>query len=193
LALTPKEVKDQLLAAIDQAIEKGDWIGSHFLMNILKQLQDLRTYVLHELSEEPSAAPGSNHNLPQKQLDLAEEKEGYVRVYVSLYQSESDSLDRWFSTIKMLTGYGVSRPVYATEEEIQHVMRERRSPHDAYVSLWVKKTDIIPSYSGSPVKDRWGYTLLTLKEGSIQLQNIILFMHSGRRYYLTNRGLVLAA
>jgi intracellular multiplication protein IcmQ len=185
LDLTPKEVKDRLLEAIDQAIEKGDWMGSLFLANILKQLQDLRAYVAHELDDKVLTAAES-----QKRRQDQPEREGYVCVYISLYQAESDRLDRWFSSIKMLASYGVSRPVYASEEEIQHMIRDKQSRSDAYVSIWVKKTDILPAV-GLPSKDRWGYPLLSLREGSIRLENIIAFFHSNEEYYLTDQGLVL--
>lgn len=185
--LTPKEVRDRLVEAIDQAIEKGDWTGSLFLANILKQLQELRAYVEHELGE---SALSVTDAIQKRRRTLTAEREGYLCAYISLYQSESDRLDRWLATIRMLVGHGVSRPVYASEEEIQHMIREKQSRSDAYVSIWIKKTDIIPSVA-APLKDRWGYTLLTLREGSIQLENIIAFFHGSNEYYLTDQGLVL--
>jgi len=187
LSLTPKEVKDQLVTAIDQAIEKGEWTGSLFLKNILKQLEELRGYVIQELSEDTSAK-----TISQKRQEAPQEREGYERVYISLYQSESNRLDRWVATIKMLTGYGISRPVYRSEEEVQHMIREKQSKSDAYVTAWVKQADILPSYSGTPLKDRWGYELVALKEGSVKPENIIMFVHDGKQYYLTDQGLMLA-
>ncbi len=186
MTLTPKEVRDQLVTAIDQAIEKGEWADSLFLKNVLKQLQQLRGYVITELDEEISASAGSK---PKRVVP--EKLEGHERVYVELYQADSDRLDRWFASIKMLTGHGLSRPVYRTEDDVQRMIRDKQSKNDAYVTAWVKTTDIIPPYAGTPLKDRWGYELLTLKEGSIKPENIIVFVHNGSQYYLTDQGLVL--
>jgi len=182
---TSKEVKDQLVAAIDEAIEQNEWTGSLFLKNILKQLQELRAYIIQELSEDTSPSVGSKIREATLQ-----EREGYERVCIALYQSESDRLDRWFATIKMLTGYGMSRPVYRSEDEVRRVIQAKQSKSDAYVVVWVKKIDILSPYGGVPLKDRSGYELLTIKEGSIKPENIITFVHGGQHYYLTDKGLV---
>jgi Dot/Icm secretion system protein IcmQ len=187
LNLTPKEIRDQLVLAIDEAITKGRWESSLFLKNTLKQLQTLRAHIIKELGEEDDAVVTTDS---AQAMLLLTEREGYERIYIALYQSESDNLDRWFSTIKMLTGYSMSRPVYRSEEEVRHMIREKQTKSDAYVIVWVKQADILPSYSGVPLKDRWGYELLTIKEGAVRSENIVMFVYNDTRYRLTHQSLL---
>ena len=49
MTTTISKLRDQLLQTVDNAIEKGRWDNSLFLKNILKQLQELREYIIKEL------------------------------------------------------------------------------------------------------------------------------------------------
>lgn len=189
MSLNLTEIRDQLLEAIDKAIKEGNWDSSLFFRNILKQLLEIREHIAQTFTEAGDVAPSLTpvahyHAIPDT-------KEGYERVYIALYQAEGGRLDRWFSTIKMLTIYSVSRPVYRSEAEIGEVIRTKKGKSDAYVIAWVKQSDIIPSYSGSPLKDKWEHELLTLKEGSIKLENIVRFVHDEKNYYIHGEELVV--
>jgi len=187
---TISKLRDQLLQTVDNAIEKGRWDNSLFLKNILKQLQELREYIIKELGE---TAPTEVVDIQQRIRKIIQEKEGYQRVYIALYQTESDRLDRWLVTIKLLAGgYSVSRPIYASETEIQSMLREKNGKGDAYVVVWVKQSDILPPQEGMPLKDRWGHDLLHLKDSFFRLENVIEFVLNGRRYHLADHGLKLS-
>lgn len=191
MSLNLKEIRDRLLEAVDKAITEGSWETSLFFKNIKKQLLEIREFIVTELAEEGEETPTATID-PDHHTHALEEREGYERVYVTLYQTDSARLERWLSTIKMLTGgHSVSRPAYRNEADVEEVIRIKQSKSDAYVMVWVKQSDIIPSYSGAPLKDKWQHELLTLKEGGIKLENIIEFRHDGKTYHLRGDTLVL--
>ena len=183
-------LKEQLLAAVDSAIENGYWDSSLFLKNMLKQLQELRAYISKELTGNIPAT--KEEEIKQRIVNILREKEGYKTVYIALYQTENDRLDRWLLTIKLLSEYGISRPVYGSEAEMHNMLREKHGKGDAYVSVWVKETDILPTKGeGSLLKDRWGQVLLQLKDGFFRLENVIEFVLNGRRYHVLENSLIL--
>lgn len=180
------EVKDKLLEALDEAIHQGHWQGSLFYKNILKQLLELRKYVEEKLGAQLTEVSHGSENNPAS----VEAKEGYEIVYISLYQAETDRMDRWLLTIKSLTEQYVSRPVYRNVAQLEELIRAKRSRTDGYVAVWVKSSDILLSSSGVPIKDRLGNELLTLQQGCVQLENIIEFVHDGRQYRIIDNQLV---
>ena len=128
----------------------------------------------------------------QKPQKIMQEKEGHQCVYIALYQSESERLDRWMTTIKTLVSYGVTRPIYGTEAEVHGMIRDKQGKGDAYVSVWVKQTDILsPHLEGAALKDRCGNSLLRLREGFFRLENVIEFILDGQHYQVLGQNLVL--
>ena len=187
-----EELKDQLLKTVDHVIEKGRWDNSFFLKNILKQLQELREYIVRELTD--SDLDINQRKAAHQQLQtITQEKSGHQRVYIALYQSEADRLDRWVIVIKTLISYGITRPIYATEAEVQGMIRDKQGKGDAYVTVWVKETDILSSsLEGATLKDRSGNNLLRLREGFFRLENVVEFVLDGQHYHLINQNLVLS-
>jgi len=74
--------------------------------------------------------------------------------------------------------------VYEKEESVQRLIRSKADPSaDSYVVVAIRKQDILApsSYTGTVV-DRLDQPLLTLKEGAIQAEGIVEFVHLGQRY-----------
>lgn len=188
MSLNLTDIRDRLLAAIDKAISEGSWETSLFFRNILKQLLKIREHIAQVFTEAGNVVP--TIQIPEHHA-IPEQREGYERIYITLYQTEGSRLDRWSSSIKRLTGYSVSRPAYRAEADVNEVLRNKKSKSDAYVVVWIKQSDIIPSYSGAPLKDKWGHELLTLKENSVKLENIIRFTHDEKNYRLRGEELIL--
>ncbi len=190
------EVRNRLLKAIDKAVNGGQWQGSLFYKNILKQLVELRSYVVSKLGEriiedpnEADVAIAAAKTHLQSESDR--EAAGYEKVYVSLYQAESERMDRWLNTIKLLPEHYVSRPIYRQLEHMQEMIRAKASRTEAYAIVWVKTVDIVPHHSGITKHDRFGHELLSLKSGSIELENLVEFIHDGRSYRLIENQLIV--
>ena len=189
------EVRNKLLKAIDKAVTGGEWQGSLFYKNILKQLVELRTYVVSRLGEnvvvKTSVENAADQVIANLQSDSDRAEAGYEKVYVSLYQSESERMDRWLNTIRLLPEHYVSRPIYRRLEHIEEMVRAKNSRTEAYAIVWVKTEDIVTHYSGTNQQDRFAHELLNLKAGSIQLENLVEFIHDKQSYWLIENQLVV--
>ncbi|MDF3055213.1 MAG: IcmQ protein [Gammaproteobacteria bacterium] len=180
------EVKDKLLAAIDKVIQEGHWDQGLFSKNILKRLQSLRQRIVDSLESEQDAS-ASSQSFPK----IPSHKEGHRRMYVAIYQAEGERMDRWLYLVKNLTNFSMSRPVYGEEEHVQELMRAKRGRNDAYIVLWVNERDILPPLGGILPFDRFGHELYSLRASGVKLENVIEFVHDGRRYFFYNDQLVL--
>jgi len=185
------EVKNELLKAIDEAIAKGNWESSLFFKNMLKQLQELRGYVDSELTQEAEEAARKAQAISLIPTSIFEGKEGYIKVYIAIYQAEGEQLEKWVNTIKSIGEYYVSRPVYKVEEHVQEMIRSKRSRADGYVVAWIKQNDVLPPANGMQLTDRFGHELLTLKGGGMTPDNVSEFVHDNKRYYLQESQLIL--
>jgi intracellular multiplication protein IcmQ len=179
-------MKDKLIAAIDKALEEGRWESSLFFKNIRKQLQKLRDFVKQELADDQSV---NSLEDAMNLLEIERRKAGYELVYIAIYQTDGEFLEKWVNPIKTLTGHSVSRPVYQAEEHVSELIRAKRSRNDAYIAVWVKPTDIMNRQN--VVKDRLGHPVLTLKDGSVKLENIVEFIHDNRRFMFKENELVV--
>ena len=179
------DIKNTVLAALDKAIADGDWEGSLFFQNIGKKLQEVRDHVAHKLDEEEKAEHSENL------ATLPETKAGQQKIYISLYQADGNNLDRWQNTVKALGKHNISRPVYVEEEHIRSMIRAKTdAKREAYVVAHVTETCILPPHPGVPTEDKFGHQLLSLKERSIELNNILEFVHCDVRYRLAEGKLV---
>lgn len=178
----PNEIREKLIQTLDSIIENGRWGSSLFLKNLLKRIEAMRAKLLAKLTASTASSTVA--------LLAATQKEGYQRVYIELYQASCENIENWAKTLKSLTEHFVSRPVYRMEADVQELVRTKHSRTDAYVTVWVKQSDIIPS-SGEVLKDRLGHELLKLRENSVQLENIIEFVHDKITYVLEAEQLVL--
>jgi Dot/Icm secretion system protein IcmQ len=178
-----KEAKDILVNAIDKVITEGNWEGSLFFRNILKRLEKLREFVITELSDTEEQA--AEDIVEQENL---KEQQGYKKVYIAIYQAKGEQLAGWFTAVKNLDEYYVSRPAYLHENHAQEMINAKRSRNDAYVAVWIHQDNILAT---DKMHDKLGHELLTLREGSINVENIIEFVHDKNRYCFTENKLVL--
>ncbi|GAG15177.1 unnamed protein product, partial [marine sediment metagenome] len=115
---------------------------------------------------------------------------GYIKVYISLYQAQGSNLAIWQNMLKSLAQYSVTRPVYADEAHIRELVRSKPDPDkQAYAVVAIKEDDIM--HLTKPAVDQFGHELLTLKEGAVQLDNIIEFVHANQKHYLFRNNILI--
>jgi intracellular multiplication protein IcmQ len=167
----------RLVEILDKLLSTGSWESSLFLKNANKRLQDLRSQAqqlvdAHNKDEMRSAA--------QKAREL---EPGIIKIYISLYQTEGADLQRWLHSLKALAIYNVSRPTYRNEHNVRETIASKAEmQRHGYAVVLIHESDVIP-IDPVPV-DTLGHELLILKEGAIQLSNIIGFVHANRKKYL---------
>jgi Dot/Icm secretion system protein IcmQ len=182
-----KEINDQLLEILRHLMAIGNWNASLFLRTANKKLQDIYDEALI-LSEQFKVSDKPDQALVHR----GRIEEGYVLVYVSIYQADSYNMAKWETTLKNIQDYSIARPIYSSEEHIQEAIRAKSgSANEGYVIIYIKKSDIIPPYPGKLIEDRWGHELLTIRDQSLRVSNIVEFVHRGKHYELADEKLLL--
>jgi Dot/Icm secretion system protein IcmQ len=169
------DIGAKLVKILDEALTTGEW-DTLFLRNVKKRLEGLRTEAGSLLKADKNigmhaAPPSAQHNADE-----------YIKIYILLYQLDSNNLQSWTSLIKTLREYNVNRPTYLDEQYIQELVRSKRDAEKyGYVTVNIKKTNIYQF--DKQMVDSFGHEIIALKEKAIKLENIIEFVHANKRRY----------
>jgi Dot/Icm secretion system protein IcmQ len=182
-----KNINRKLIEVLKDLLGTGDWEASLFLRTAHKKLQDL-------LGEAVSLST----QLDEKSLPTPEEEyqsklnQGYIKVYVSIYQSDPYNLVKWENTLKSIREYSITRPIYRNEEHIREVIRSKRgSMNEGYVAIYMKQSDILPPPAAKVTEDKWGHELITLRSACLLASNIVEFVYGEKRYGFKEGKLLL--
>lgn len=182
-----KKINEKLINILNDLLSTGDWQASLFLRTAQKKIESIYQQAValsEEFDRENTRSASDEHAVRTRQ--------GYIKIYVSLYQSDPHNLVKWENTLRSIKEYSINRPIYRFEEHIQEMIRAKHgSSNEGYVVIYVEPTDIIPAYAGKIIQDRFGHELLTLRDNSLQPKNIIEFVHQGRRYFYKESKLLL--
>lgn len=185
-AVDDKKASTELVTVLDNLLDSNDWESSLLLRTTKKHLGALR-------EEAKQIADKLNDNVDAK-LDQQVKtalKPDHIKIYISIYQAEGANLQAWQKMLKSLANYSITRPVYENEEHVREVIRAKPDmQRHAYVVVAIFQNSII--HLEKPSVNQFGHELLALKEGAVQLQNIIEFVHANaKRYVFRNNTLVL--
>jgi intracellular multiplication protein IcmQ len=182
--LTQKQT-DAILQALDKAIATGPWDDSNFLRVIGKNLSEMRNSFSSQL--------GASLNLSEVKDPLAgrrqKQQASDLEVFIALYSSEGNSLQSWERVLANLPRQLISRPIYADEEEIKYLLKSKANKiNEAYVVAYITQDDILTIQQERKPLDKFGKTLMSLKDRSLNLDNITRFEHvSGTYNYIKGR------
>lgn len=173
---------EAVIKAVDRIEASGDWQQSAFLKNSFDSLKKCREQA------QTLYMQLTGKNLLQQDMKVLSANQ--TRCFISLYQSQGHDLKLWALQLMSIENHIVGRPIYRNEEDVQKVMRLKLSQtQEAYAVLAVENHKIIEQ--GKKRVDRIGNELLTLPAGSVKTENILEFVHVGRRYRLNKGVLVL--
>lgn len=171
------EINRKLVELLDNLLSLEEWDQSLMLRASARQIKKVRDEAKQLLDEHLSkdeAKQKKSETLP----------EGYVYVYVLLFQAMSEDLDRWHSTIQSLPGHTLSRPTYRKEEDVRNRIKARgEKRQEGYVKVMVREQDLVSGYAGRAQKDSLDHELVTIKEGGIKRENIVEFVHANEARY----------
>ena len=179
-------LSERLFFILSDLLKAGNWETSLFLKNAKKRICELRDEAQNLVEQNANVGP----ILTAAQQLAKKLPPGTIKVYISIYQSDSSNLQSWLHTVKTLAIYNVTRPTYKSEQQIREMIGSKADiQRHAYAEVLISESDIIP-IDPLPV-DSLGHELLILKEGSVHLQNIVGFVHANKkRYSVHNTGLV---
>ena len=178
--LTKQQAKE-ILDSLDNAIEKGPWDESNFLKVIGKNLKEIRDDFASHLGEEEQQKIASNL------ADRVALRSGQQEVFIALYSTDGSKLHSWERILANLPRQMISRPVYNEEKDVKEMLRTKENKvNEAYVSIYVNQTEVLPVPSEKIPVDKLGKALLTLKNNAIKLNNINRFVHHSGAYKYAN-------
>lgn len=185
MKMTDNEKKEKLLEIVrsavqqDQALREQYQIGDKFRF-IREKLHALLAQVEENLTEMQATL---SEQVITPQLDE-------TIIYVYLYNAQGLSMETWKKMVQpsVLYEYSVNRPIYADLNALQSFMRSRHNKaQHAYLAMIINKKDVLPGAEGI-LKDAMGNNLIRVREGSLQFNKLISFIHNGHEFRVTEEG-----
>lgn len=174
-----KQQTDAILQALDKAITTGPWEESNFLRVIGKNLQEIRNNFANLLSGNQDV----NQSDTTVQDNRAAQRASQQEVFIALYASDGNNLQSWERILANLPRQLISRPVYTEELNVQNLIKSKENKvNEAYVAVYISQSDILTLPSDKIPCDKFGKPLLTLKDRSLNLDNISRFIHLSGTY-----------
>ena len=173
------EQNQAILHAINKAIDDGPWDKSTFLKAIGNNLTRIRDDFLNQLGAKSPAQLRAEAQAAQQSAARADQLE----VFVALYSSDGANMQVWERIVANLPTQMISRPIYEHENEVKEIFRFKGDRvNDAYVAMYINKTDILPLPSDKVLVDRLGKKLLSLRDRALNLTNLTRFCHISGTY-----------
>ncbi|MDF1678739.1 MAG: Dot/Icm secretion system protein IcmQ [Legionellaceae bacterium] len=173
-----------VLTAFKEALEHGPWASSALLRVLGKKLQSIHDAFEADVGLQKEAASKKE----REHHSHREPAEGQQEVCVALYYSDGGNLRSWEQILVNLPRQMISRPIYQKEEEIKQAMRSRNnSVNEGYVAVYIDTYNILALPADRIPKDKLGTALLSLKDKSLSLKNIVRFVHK-TGVYTYSRG-----
>lgn len=114
-----------------------------------------------------------------------------ILVYVYLYNAQGNVLQTWQKMLNasVFYEYSVNRPIYTEKPSIESLVRSKSNKmQHGYLTIVIKKNDLINLPQGETVQDSLGHSLVKVREGSLKFERFVSFVHNDNEYKLSERG-----
>lgn len=176
-----------ILKALDDALANGPWDESNFLRVIGKNIQEIRDNLASEMEKNST----STTRLSSKQDIQQLERSGQREIYIALYSSDGAHMQSWERILVNLPRQIISRPIYSDEEHVKTLIKSKENKlNEAYVVIYVNESDILTVSPDKIPLDKFGKPLMALKDRSLNIDNIIRFVHLSGIYSYSKGHLV---
>ncbi len=180
------KIAQNFIAILDKLLAAGDWQQSPFLC-----VQRNHVIALKDRLDVIGDGVFGTGNV--KEVTAVAGEKDYVEVSIVLYQVDGSDMVAWFDAIGTIGKYLAAKSVYMQEKHAQEFIRSKveHMERNGYVVVKVKKTDCVPLEGKA---DQFGNQIFTIRDGVINLEHIVEFVHANaKRYKIHNGKLVLAA
>lgn len=176
--LSEQQVLD-ILQALDETIAKGPWDNSNFLKVICKDLREIREGLSNYIQLQKEQKLDPNSYVSNRPVQV----QGQIQVFVALHSREGRQIQSWERIVNNLPGQLISRPIYEHEDDIITAIKHKENKeNEAYVGVFIDKSDILSVHEDKIPKDKLGKKLLVLKDNALKLENINHFVHLSVSY-----------
>ena len=179
---TPEELS-ALLRQFQATLTQWPHDSGLFFELMQKKIEGMQSQFVQAVAEQlPAQTFGKNTDTTQTATNQTD-------VYVELYQSDGDNMDRWAMILKAIAVQAISRPIYQNEADVCSMIRAKQQPNkEGYAVVTVPDADIMnPAIS---CKDSAGRPLVQIKSGTLKSENIIRFVHITGQYVWQNDRLI---
>lgn len=174
------------LEILDDLIDNEAWDESNFIRAIGKSLREIREEFVNEAQLGHEKIKVTSHIANRIAL-----RSGQQQIYIALYSSEGSNLASWERILNNLPRQVISRPVYADENDIKAIIKTKENKmNEAYVAIYINQADILPVAADKAPVDKLGKSLLSLKDKTLNLDNVSFFVHETGIYHYTDGHLV---
>lgn len=181
------EQNAEILEALNKAIEEGPWDKSNFLRIIGKNLISIRDNYLARLGASTEVQLKAEAHIANQMALRGSQQE----IYISLYCFDGTNIQSWERIVANLPRQTISRPIYASEESLKEVLRLKDNKNnEAYVAIYINKDDILTMSPDKTPKDKLGTPLLSIKDKSLNLDNLSRFVHVSGTYQFIKSHLI---
>ena len=182
-----KQQADAVLQALDNALEQGPWEQSNFLKVIGKNLRTVRDDFFSQID----TAGKNRADLNAHQANQMALRRGQKKVYIQLYSADGKNMQSWEWIVANLPRQMISRPIYADEDDVKAIIKIKENTiNEAYVAIYIDQNDILQISADKVPVDKLGKHRLSLKDGSLKLDNLDAFVHQSGIYHYSQGRLI---
>jgi hypothetical protein len=164
------------------------WQQSPFLKIIHAKMSILKEQLANLIENSDAQSIDINTPLSSKAPD-----DNFQKFFIYLYTAEGKKLDAWQRMVESLDKHYISRPIYENEFDAQYAAIHAPVFFNAgYVGVWVDKKFINTNSDTDDFKDKFGHTLISLKDRAIVLSRIDSFWNNYAQYSWTNSKLTFS-
>jgi hypothetical protein len=183
-----KEQEEKLLQLVQSALEKDAALREQYKIGdkfrfVKDRLQALLTHVQENLTVETVEVKQENPVGEDEQL-----------VYVYLYNAQGLVLQTWQKMLNpdVFYEYSVNRPIYTNKAHVESFIKQKSNKmHHGYLTVVVKKNDIIKTTEENTQKDVNNNPLVKVKEGSLHIKKLLSFTYNGHDYQVSASGEII--
>lgn len=188
----PQENKSQnekLIESVREAIKRDSELREKYqVTNKFRFIQDRLQKLLEFLEKHYET---TQEEEKQETVTIAEDE---ALVYVHLFNAKGTALASWQNMVTptVFYEYSVNRPIYAEKSHIEALIRTKNNKlQHAYLTVAVKKTNVVQAANDSSPKDSLGHSLIRVREGTLSFERLVSFTHNLIEYKVDAYGVLV--
>lgn len=182
------EEKLKLIEFVREAIQRDNQLREKY--QTTEKFRFVRDRLQSLLETLEKSLPDISANQSKSSQGLASDE---TSVYVYLYNAQGLQFKTWQNLVtpKVFYEYSVNRPIYAEKSHIDSLLRTKTNKaQHAYLTIAIKREFIKPQDENAP-KDAAGNSAIKVKEGSLNIKNVLAFTHQEIEYLIGEEGVLI--
>jgi intracellular multiplication protein IcmQ len=184
-----KEQREKLLKVVSDAVRQDKELREKY--QIGDKFRFIRDRLIALLSQVEESLSSLQKKAEKKSDELLADE---MLIYVYLFNTQGLIFQTWQKMLNpsVFYEYSVNRPIYTEKAFVDSFIRSKASlVQHGYLTIAIKKQDIIKDATTEGVKDAIGNPIVKVKEGSLHVEKLVSFTHNGHEYVLNEVGAIV--